>query len=193
MPPHPDPAALLDAALVLIDVQVGFDDSRWGPRNNPHAESNMARLLAAWREAGRPVIHVQHHSTDPDSPLRPDRASCAIKPIVAPLYDEPLFHKHVHSAFIGTDLDAYLQEMGIATVVFVGLTSDHCVSTTTRMAANLGFTAYVVADATATFDRAGHDGLFYPADTVHAVALASLHGEFATVIDTDSLLRLLDG
>ncbi len=193
MPTPPDPVALLEAGLVIIDVQVGFDDSRWGPRNNPHAESNMARLLAAWRAAGRPVIHVQHHSTEPDSPLHPNRASCAIKPIVAPRHDEPLFHKTVNSAFIGTDLETYLREMGIETVVFVGLTTDHCVSTSARMAANLGFRAYVVADATATFDRVGHDGLFYPADTVQALALASLHGEFATVIEAESLLRLVNG
>ena len=46
-------------ALLLIDVQQGFDHPRWGPRNNPQAESQMARLIKAWREQGHPIIHVR--------------------------------------------------------------------------------------------------------------------------------------
>jgi nicotinamidase-related amidase len=63
-----------------------------------------------------------------------------------------------------------------------------CVSTTTRMAAILGFEVVVVADGTATFARVGHDGRAYSADEVHRLALASLHGEFATVIETAAVL-----
>jgi nicotinamidase-related amidase len=45
-------------ALLLIDVQQGFDEPRWGPRNNPDAERQIAALLAAWRQAKWPVLHV---------------------------------------------------------------------------------------------------------------------------------------
>ncbi|MFC1960292.1 cysteine hydrolase family protein [Chloroflexota bacterium] len=177
-----------NTVLLLIDVQVGFDNPAWGPRNNPQAEDNMVRLLDHWRQTKRPVIHVQHISIEPGSPLGPDQPGSALKAAVSPLPGERVIQKNVNSAFIGTDLETLLHDQGYDTVVMVGLTTNHCVSTTARMAGNLGFTGYVVDDATATFDRAGHDGTVYPAQTVHALALASLHGEFATVTSTDTIL-----
>ena len=175
-------------ALLLIDVQQGFDEPKWGARNNPQAESRIAALLRAWREASWPVIHVQHMSVTPGSPLQPGSPGNAIKPEAAPREGEPLFQKNVNSAFIGTDLEGYLREHGIAGLAIVGLTTDHCVSTTARMAANLGFGVTVVEDATATFERTGPDGVHYSADMMHRLALASLHGEFAEVRSTDELL-----
>lgn len=175
-------------ALLLIDVQEGIDDPRHGLRNNPGAEANIARLLATWRARGRPVIHVRHDSTDPDSVLRPGLPGNAIKAVAIPLPGEPLFAKHVNSAFIGTELERHLRERGITTLVVAGLTTDHCVSTTTRMAANLGFTVTVVSDATATHERVGPDGVHHAAEAMHQLALASLHEEFATVLPTAEVL-----
>lgn len=177
-----------NAALVIIDVQDGLDDPALGKRNNPDAESNIARLLAEWRSAGRPIFHVQHMSTHPNSPLRPERPGNAIKRIVAPQGDEPVLQKTVNNAFVGTDLQERLHKAGIQAVVVVGLTTEHCVSTTARMAGDLGFTTVVVADATACHDRHGYDGVYYPAEAIHAISLVSLQDEFATIVTTDQLL-----
>jgi nicotinamidase-related amidase len=171
-----------------VDVQQGLDEPRWGARNNPDAERRIAELLAAWRAAGGPVIHVQHLSLEPDSPLRAELPGNAFKPEAQPLAGEPVFRKHVNSAFIGTGLEAHLRERGIGALVVVGITTNHCVSTTVRMAANLGFAVTVVSDATATFERRGPDGTHYDAALVHGVELATLHGEFATVRTTRDLL-----
>ena len=182
-----------NAALILIDIQRGFDDpAYWGPRNNPHAEANAARLLQAWRASRRPVFHVQHRSETPGSPLRPGQPGCDHKPEVAPQPGEPVIGKSVNSAFIGTDLEARLRGQGIDTVVIAGLTTAHCVSTTTRMAGNLGFRALLAADGCATHARTGHDGRPHDAESVHAMELAALHGEFAEVLDTDALLAGLE-
>ena len=175
-------------ALIFIDVQDGLDDPSLGERNNPDAEANMARLLAAWREAKRPIFHVQHMSTRPNSPLRPELPGNAIKQIVAPQADEAVIQKTVNSAFIGTDLQERLQSAGIQSLVIVGLTTDHCVSATTRMASDLGFKAIVVADATAAHENTSYDGTHYPAETIHALALANLHQTFATILTTDQIL-----
>jgi nicotinamidase-related amidase len=181
-------APMDSAGLLVIDVQQGFDHPKWGRRNNLQAEANIGRLLSHWRAEGRQVLHVQHCSTSPDSPLKAESPGCEFKDVARPQEGEPVFQKNVNSAFIGTQLEAYLHEHKIETLVIVGLTTDHCVSTTTRMAGNLGFTAFVVSDATATFDRAGPDGTVFDADELHDVSLASLHDEFATVVTTDTVL-----
>lgn len=177
-------------ALIIVDVQKGFDDPYWGIRNNPQAEDNIALLLETWRKHELPVFHVQHLSTEPNSPLRPGQKGCELKSIVTPLAGEPIVTKQVNSSFIGTNLEQMLKDQGINTLVITGLSTDHCVSTTTRMAGNLGFQVYLVADATATFNRKGFNGQEFKADEIHYSALASLHGEFATVIETKDALKL---
>lgn len=180
-----------DAVLLIIDVQKGFDEPVWEARNNPEAEEKIGRLLAAWRASGRPVFHVQHLSQSPGSPLAAGRPGSALKDEVRPRAGEPLIQKQVNSAFIGTDLEAQLRARGLHTLVIVGLTTPHCVSTTTRMAGNLGFESFLVADATAAFELTGPDGRRFTAEEVHAGALAALHGEFATVVMTNSVLNAL--
>jgi nicotinamidase-related amidase len=180
-----------NAALIVIDVQQAFNDPSWGERNNPQAEPNIARLLAGWRETGRPLFHIQHRSQRPGSLFHPDAVGFQVKPEAVPLAGEPVLYKNVNSAFIGTDLEQRLRDAGIATVVICGITTDHCCSTTTRMAGNFGFETFFVSDATATFERTGPDGQYFSAQLMHDTALASLHGEFATVVPTAGVLAVL--
>lgn len=175
---------LNNTALLVIDVQVGFDDPAWGPRNNPQAETNIAALIAAWRKAGAPIVHVVHDSPAPSGLLRPGTTGNATKPEAQPLDGEGVYRKTVNSAFIGTSLETDLRMLGVGTLVIVGLTTNHCVSTTARMAGNLGFETLVVADATATFDRANRDGTIRRAIDVHEAALSDLQDEFAKIVDT---------
>lgn len=180
-----------NAALIIIDVQKCFDHPKWGKRNNLQAEQNIERILKAWRDSKRPVFHVQHLSTSPNSPLNPDSSGSEIKDSVKPKDAEPVIQKHVNSAFIGTNLEQLLRDNQIGTLVITGLTTPHCVSTTTRMAGNFGFDTYLVSDATAAFEIVGHNGKRYSAEEIHETALATLHGEFATVIETETVLENL--
>ena len=175
-------------ALVSIDVQKGFDDPIWGLRNNPDAEEKIELLLSKWRNKGFSVIHVQHCSVEENSPLRTGTPGNEFKDEAKPLAGEKVFKKNVNSAFIGTELEVYLRENNIRSLVLAGFTTDHCVSTTTRMAGNLGFDTTLVSDATATFDRKGKDGTYYSADQIHHIHLASLHGEFCTVLTSKEVL-----
>ncbi|EAW06848.1 putative isochorismatase family hydrolase [Aspergillus clavatus NRRL 1] len=214
----------LPTALVLIDNQTAFSHpTYWGTsRSNPLYEANLQALLSAFRTARRThpsllleVIHVFHSSTSPTSLLHPADPSKGAHPLAfaQPLADnsEPTFWKNVNSSFINTGLEAYLRRKGVRQVLFAGLTTDHCVSTTVRMAANLGVVdvypqgepevqpdgrqsvvpvekgrVVLVADATATWAKGGFD-----AETVHAVSVASLRGEFAEVVSTEEVVREL--
>lgn len=176
-------------ALLVIDVQEGFDDPRWGPSNNPLLEGNVSRLLSAWREHQLPVVFVRHDSQAESSPLAPGTAGNRLK--VGGTADL-LVTKRVHSAFYGDpDLDGWLQREGISRVAICGIATDHCCETTARMAGDLGYETQLVLDGTRTFDRAGPDGVRIPAEEVARRTAASLHGEFCQVVDTTRLLAAL--
>lgn len=178
-------------ALVVIDVQKGFDDAAfWGERDNPVCEANIEQLLARWRERSSPVVFVQHDSQNPESPLFPGSAGHAFKDALTGAPDL-LVSKSVNSSFYGTpDLHAWLQERGISQVTICGITTNHCCETTARMAGNLGYDVTFVIDATHTFDRAGSDGTQFTAQQLSAVSAANLHGEFATVRTTAETLAV---
>lgn len=182
-----------EAALILIDVQKAFvemeDTGR--RRNNPQAVANMARLLEAFRNRGLAVFHVRHASKEPGSLLRPERSGYEAIGEAAERADEPVLVKHVNSAFIGTDLEQRLRDGGYETVVIAGITTNHCVETTTRMAGNLGFDARLVEDACYTFDRVGHSGEVESAEAIHAMTLSNLDGEFARIETTETVLAAL--
>lgn len=178
-------------ALILVDIQKGFDNiAYWGgQRNNPDAEEKASQLLKLWRTYDLPIFHVQHCSANPGSLLHETNEGHAFKDLVKPVGSEPIIQKKVNSAFIGTDLKERLDRLKITKLVIAGLTTDHCISTTARMAGNFGFDTFVVSDATATFNKKGIDGENYPAELIHATALASLKDEFATIVNIEFIKK----
>jgi len=183
-------ADLDQTALLVIDVQRAFEDAGfWGTRNNPDCEANVAALIGAWRSSRRPLVYVRHDSVEPGSPLAPGLPGNAFKDVVTGDPDL-LVTKHVNSAFYGDpDLHGWLQARGIGSIAVCGITTNHCVETTARMGANLGYEVLFALDATHTFDRTGPDGERLTADELARATAASLHGEFATVVRTDELVR----
>jgi nicotinamidase-related amidase len=182
-----------DAVLLLVDLQKAIDHPSWGRRNNPALEANVARLLAAWRASGRPVIHVRHDSAEAGSTYRPGQPGHDFKDEARPAPGEALVAKRVNSAFIGTDLEARLRGAGRSQLVVCGVVTNNSVEATVRMAGNLGFDTVVVSDATAAFDRKDLRGRHWPAEDVHALSLANLESEYARVLDTDAVLARLRG
>jgi nicotinamidase-related amidase len=179
----------MNVALLIIDVQKAFDNKKWGKRNNLNAEKNMLRLLNEWRQNNMPVINIQHASTDEHSPLHPTKSGYDFKDGFEPHKGEVHFTKNVNSAFIGTELEKKLKKLGCTDIVVIGLTTQHCVSTTTRMGANLGFHMHVIRDATAAFELTSFDGTQYSAEAVHHAALTNLHDEFATILTTEKAIE----
>ena len=179
-------------ALVVIDVQQFYFEGGSVPLAGPDEAARRAvRVLAKFREAGLPVIHVQHL---PDGVQHPDPTGVEpqyrIHPTVLPLPGEPVVGKHHANAFRETDLLATLRELGARRLVIAGMQTHMCVEAAARAAADLGFDVVVVGDACAT--RAlEFDGVEVPAEKVHAATLASLDGGYARVLTTDELLAEL--
>ncbi len=169
-------------ALVVLDVQRAIDDERWGPRNNPDAEIVIADLLALWRERSLPVVHVRHDSTEPESPYRPGQPGNDFKVEVAPFAGETVVAKRTNSAFIGTDFGQQLRATGCDAVVYTGVLTNNSLEATVRMSGNLGFASFVVSDGCWSVDRIDLAGKRWDADDVHALSLANMHGEYATVL-----------
>ena len=180
-----------DAALLVIDVQKGLDDPLWGRgiTRRPKLISGCCLLSGAIMNClsfiyGIIRLSQIHH-------CRPELPGNEIKDEARPLPGEKQFSKTVNSAFIGTGLEQYLHEQNISSLVIVGLTTDHCVSASTRMAADLGFEVTLVADATAAHERIGYDGVLYSGEEIHKINLVSLDGEFCTVRSTAEVLARL--
>ncbi|MDA9575595.1 cysteine hydrolase [Flavobacteriaceae bacterium] len=177
-------------ALILIDVQKAFlNEDYWGGnKNNKNAEALCGKILEKWRELNLPLFHIRHSSKNLKSKLNPLDKGFEFNDAVLPMKNETIITKNVNSAFIGTDLKEQLDDLNIDTLVIVGLTTNHCVSTTTRMAGNFGYKTYLISDATATFDRIGINGEKYDSETIHLTTLAGLNLEFATVWNFEKLM-----
>lgn len=178
-----------NAALILIDVQNAIDHPSWGQRNNLNAELNIVSLLHAWRRSDRPVYHIRHDSLEPGSHYRPGQLGNEFKTEAQPIQGEIVIAKRTNSAFIRTDLEQNLRSANQGVLVVAGVITNNSVEATVRMAGNLGFTTWLVEDATFTFGRRDWYGAWRTADEVHAMSLANLDGEYCSVIRTDQVLH----
>jgi nicotinamidase-related amidase len=181
----------LDRAVLLpTDMQQAFNSAPWPRRWNSDVDANGLALLAAWRSAGRPIIHVRHDSVQPGSTLAPGTPGNAFRPGFEPLDGEQLVTKSVNSAFIGTDLSYRLKQLGAKHVVAFGISTDMCVSTTVRTGANLGWDMILVPDACDCFDLPDGRRGTIAAEDVQRAHVATLAFEFCRTLSTAEVTGL---
>jgi len=190
--PTKAPAAAPLPTLLIIDMQQGMARAEAGRRNNPEAEANIARLLAAWRAAKGIVVHIRHISRSPGSLFWPGQSSVDFQPALAPLDGEHVVEKNVPDAFVQSGLERWLHQRGVTDLIITGVSTNNSVEASARSAGNLGFKTRVVADACFCFDKVDYAGTRRSAAEVHAMSLANLQGEYAEIVDTAAMLRLAD-
>jgi nicotinamidase-related amidase len=176
-----------NAALIVVDVQEGFDDESFvGKRNNLDADQNIEVIIKVWERSRRPIVVVQHNSISAGSVLNPSKPGNALKLYVKKVKPVLAVTKSVNSAFYGTpDLDQWLKSSDIHQIVIVGIQTNMCCETTARMAGNLGYEVIFVPDAMHTFDATGPDGVVISADEITRATVASLFdGDFAKISST---------
>ena len=183
-----------NTALILVDVQKAFLDKDYPgfKRNNINAERLCGLILNKWRELNLPVIHIRHSSTNPDSKLHESKPGFLFNDHVIPLKSETVLTKKVNSGFIGTNLSGILNDLNVTSIVFAGMTTNHCISSTVRMSGNLGYQTYLVSDATAAYNTLGLNGKMIDCEVIYNTSLANLSEEFATILSSKELFTLLD-
>ena len=175
------PNRISQSVLILIDCQNEYVTGALPLVGVDAAMLEAQRLLQRFRDAGQPVIHIQHQGKaggafDLDDPRG------AIDARVAPVADEAVILKALPNSFAGTTLEQKLQKIGRKKLVIAGFQTHMCVSATTRAALDLGFRNTLVATAIATRDlpNATSDGII-TADSVHQATLAALADRFAII------------
>jgi nicotinamidase-related amidase len=179
--------------LIIIDMQKGMATPAAGERNNPGAEKNIAMLLDAWRGAGGSVVFVRHISRTPGSLFWPGQSGVEFQDQFTPMTTEFVVEKNVPDCFINTGLERWLRVRGVSNLILVGVSTNNSVEASARTAGNLGFVTQVVSDATFAFAKQDYAGQHRTAEDVHAMALSNLDGEYASIIDTASLVKVAFG
>lgn len=160
-----------DAVLLIIDAQA-IGDPRHGASDALEVEMNIAALVAAWRAEALPLAHVGRQPG----------------PLFTPLDGEIVILRTGASAFIGSDLEAKLDEVGATTLVLCGALGTHALEALARHAADLGYQQFVVADACWGTDAVDLTGRLWPAEEARARVLTNLRGETATIVDVATTL-----
>jgi nicotinamidase-related amidase len=166
-----------DAVLLLIDLQRAIGDPSPRPRDYSSAEARIAALLTAWRAEGLPIVHVERDSLESSSPDRLDRETHSSPSETHPRQGEAVLGRSVDSAFIGTDLEALLDDFDATTLVVCGIFASPSLEASVRDGANLGYRLFVVADAC------------WRSEAADAVSLAPMNGEMAEIVDCATALR----
>jgi nicotinamidase-related amidase len=180
------PPPLSGAALVIIDAQNEYLDGKLALPGIKPAMDALVRLLAKARDAGAPVVHVQHRGR-PGGLFDVEARGGAIIDAVKPAGGEAIVQKPLPNAFAQTELDATLKKLGRTQLVIAGFMTHMCVSSTARAALDLGYKAMVAADAAATRDLPDPMGGVIGADALHRAALAELADRFAIVAKVDEI------
>jgi nicotinamidase-related amidase len=176
----PAPARLRASALIMIDLQNTYREGIMRLEQVEPAIRAARELLDRAREAGIPIVHIQHDAGQ-GSPYDISTAIGRISDEVAPQAGETVIVKNYPNAFVGTNLQKHLEESGVQSVLLAGFMTHMCINSTARGAFNLGFSPTVVASTTATRALPGPDGSVVSASALQAASLATLGDLFAVI------------
>ena len=177
-----------ESALLVIDAQDSFKlGPRWEQRNNKDFEKNTDRLIQLYRHHGLPVFFFLHIDEDPGF----TRTSPEFKlmDFIPPLDSEPVIPKNTRNVFTSTGFSELLLEKGVRRVVITGIQMEQCCETSTRVAADLGYSVDFVTEATMTFPIPNPNK---PGEELGVAAIQErteyvLRGRFARIATVDDI------
>ena len=173
-------------ALVVIDVQNEYFEGGGLPIEYPPIERtlpNVTRAMDAAREAGIPVVVVQHTAPAGAPVFDKGSARWALHPEIARRPHDHFIEKHHPSVFTGTDFADWLARQGIDTLTVVGYMTHNCNAGTVYEASHRGLKVEFLSDASGALpyeNAAGH----VSAEEIHRVFSVVFHSNFAAVVST---------
>jgi len=178
-------------ALLVIDVQ---NEYFTGKLPITYPAGSLVNLLSAMDAAsahGVPVVTIQHASPQPDAAVfRKGSKEWELHPEVAARPHDVLIHKSLPGSFTGTELETWLHEHGIDTVVIAGYMTQMCCDTTARQAMHLGFGVEFLSDGTGTLAIKNDAGEISD-EELHRAILVTQQMRFSRVIKTGDWIKQL--
>jgi nicotinamidase-related amidase len=188
-PPDPMESPMsADTAVLAVDIQQSFPcTTYWREDDVPAFRDAVLRVLQAAADRGWPVVRILHQENN-DGPFGP--AAGLARPLEWMPEDVAVtFRKGVHNAFTDTALESWLRERGIRRVVVIGIRTEQCCETTTRVASDLGFEVDFVTEATLTFPMVhAASGRRYDVDEIKQRTELVLDGRFARIRSVDAVV-----
>ena len=193
-------------ALVIVDMQNAFCNDKGSMVTRGFDIAGLKkpvdpciRLAKAARAAGVPVIQTQfvRHPDYVDAglalrELMPNALKvaslhigtwdAAIIPELGPDPHDIIIAKNRPSAFFATQLESFLNAMKIENLVVCGVTTNMCVETTVRDAAQRDYRVFVAEDAVGEVDPHRH-----------TMALRAMAHMFATLTNGDDVIAVWRG
>jgi nicotinamidase-related amidase len=132
-----------NTALIVIDVQQGLFERDTPIYEAEQVLANINTLMRDARQAGVPVIFVQHNN---ESSLVRDSREWQLHPAIRPLAGEVIIHKQHGDAFIDTELKDELEKREVHALFITGLATQACVKATSLGALKHGYQVFLVSD-----------------------------------------------
>jgi nicotinamidase-related amidase len=177
-------------ALVIIDVQEVYFQ---GDNAVYYPEGSLANVALAGESAAQydvPVVMIKHSSLNPKSSFREGNPLWEVRPELATFGVHTTIIKNYPGSFTGTELDKWLKEHEIDTVVIAGYMTQMCCDTTARQAYHLGYKVEFLSDATGTRDLETAAGK-KTAKEIHETVLVVQSSAFSKVMTTAAWIDLI--
>lgn len=136
--------------LLVVDVQNAIVMEH--PYEEEKVLGNIRALIAQARKNNIEVIYVRHDD-GVGTEFEVGSETWQIHAAVAPKDDEKIVDKQFNSAFHNTNLQAYLTEKGVDTIMLVGMQTEYCIDATVRSAFDLNYKIFVPEQTNTSFDN----------------------------------------
>jgi nicotinamidase-related amidase len=177
-------------AVLLIDAQQSFEHRPyWSQSDAPVFLDRVQALVDGAKTRRIPIVQIFHVEESGPFSLASGYVKTLAGLSIAP---DAVFHKHRHSALVGSGLSIWLTENGVQRLIISGIRTEQCCETTTRHASDSGYRVDFVSEATLTFAMTDRHGRQWSAADIKARTELVLDGRFAHVLTVAQALAAAD-